>query len=133
MMPRRAADGEGRDHRRRARQQQGARADDDEDGDRLDRRVVGAPVEEPDQGRDREGDGHEEPADLLDEQLARALAALRGADELADLADRGVAADAGDLEVDHARQVGRAREDLGADSASMGIASPVSEAWLIVE
>ena len=48
-------------------------------------------VKEEDQRRDDQRDGHEEPRDLLDQELARALGPLRLADELGHLADRRVA------------------------------------------
>jgi len=97
---------EGRDHRGRVGDEQGARAGHDEHCDRAlgshGLRVgrTGLRGEEPDDQRHHQDDGNVVGGDALDQLLLPALRALRFADQLLDLADGRLALDCGDLDVD---------------------------------
>jgi hypothetical protein len=85
--------------RGRRGQAQSAGAGDDQDGDRRgERRCRAVPGGQPrDQRADRErdDDGHEDPRDLVGQALRGGLAALRLLDQLRDLCQLRVGADAG--------------------------------------
>jgi len=110
--------GESGEHGGRAGEEERGGAGHDEDGDGgfcglgLGGLVSGLAHHEPDNSGDAEDDGNEELGGLFDEHLARGTALFGLPDELSDAADGGVAADAGDFDVDAAGEVGGSGEDV---------------------
>ena len=110
----------GADHdRRRGGEAEGVGAGDDDDGDRVEQRLVGRDVAEDhprgegDEPTD-EGDEHQPERGPVGEALAGGLGVLGLLDELDDLGERGVGADPGGPGVQDAVAVDGGADDLGA-------------------